>query len=281
MAQRPKQMRAQRVIDPLCSASEIALVVVLGAAGGIGKSTISDVFASFFEAAEISAQMVRVETGVRRDEFAPQDIVIDLDAAAEAAIGFGGEAAIFEPAWAVLEDAIAGRHVVVCDGGANAQRAILEMAGVTGLAGRVATANRETVVVVVTEPTSESGRQASALLRDAAERMPEARMLLAINYTSPTERFGADTPQARGFAAQMRLHPQLPQLMVPFAKAQALAAFGAGHMSMLQIMRASEAELAQLTGGGMVATASAHAHFGAWWAAVTRQLEQLFPIDAR
>lgn len=158
MAMRPKQMPAQHRIELLCGASEIALVAVLGSAGGIGKTTITDTVASFFAAAEIPVELVRVETGIRRNEFAARDIVIDLDAAAEAAVGFGGEAAIFEPAWPACERAIAGRGVVVFDAGANAQRPILEMAGVTGLSERVAAAGRETVVMVVTEPLAESGR---------------------------------------------------------------------------------------------------------------------------
>lgn len=281
MTTQPKPIPARRRVDPLCGASDIAVAVVLGSAGGMGKSTIANALASFFEAAEIAVQTIRVETGVRRDEFPPQDIVIDLDGASEAAIGFGGEAAIFEPAWPACERALAGRGVALFDAGANAQRAFLDMAALTGLSERVVAASRESVVIIVATPDAEAGRQALALLRDAAERMPQARILLAINYSSANERPGVDTPQARAFNAQIQSCRAVSKLIVPFARAQALTAFAAGHMSMLHVLRASEAELMQLTGGGRLATAAAQAHFGAWWAAVTRQLEQLFPVDAR
>lgn len=249
-------------------------------AGGIGKTTVSNTIASFFEAAGIAVQTVRVETGVRRAEFATRDIVIDLDTTADAAVGFGGEAAIFEPAWPTFERALAGQGVAIFDGGANAHRAILGMAGLAGLSARVDAAGRRSVVLIVTTPDPEAGRQAAALVQDAAERMPEATILLAINYTSPTERPGADTPQARAFGAQLQPYARLPRLVVPYARAQALAAFATSQMSMLQIMRASEAELVELTGGGKLATAAAHAHFGAWWSVVINQLKQYFPPDA-
>lgn len=112
MAQRAQQMHTRPQIELLCNASEIAIAAVLGSAGGIGKTTIADVFSSFLEAHGVAVQMVRVETAVRRREFARRDIVIDLDGAADAAHGLGGEAAIFEDAWPRVEAAIKGRGTV-------------------------------------------------------------------------------------------------------------------------------------------------------------------------
>lgn len=281
MAQRPTPLRTRQRIAPLCSVSQIAIAVVLGAAGGIGKSTAANTFASFLQAHGAGPKMVRVETGVRRREFPRGDIIIDLDGAAEAALGVGGEAAIFEDAWPAVEEAIARRGKVVIDAGANAHRPILEMAAVTGLADRIRATGRKSIVIVVTTPEAEAARQAATLVQDAAARMPAATLMVAVNYLTPAERPGVDTPQARAFAAQLQPCAGLPRLVLPFARAQALAAFAGGRRSPLEILRASEAELLALTGLPKVATLSAQAHFGAWWNEVVEQLERYFPTDAR
>jgi hypothetical protein len=267
--------------EMLCSASQIALVTLLGSAGGIGKTTIANVFKSYFEAAGIAVRMVRVETGVRKSEFAASDIVIDLDAASDAATAVGGEASMFDPAWPTIKYAIGGDGVVVIDGGANAHRAILGMAGTTGLAARAAAAGATTLVVVVTTPDPEAARQAAALVRDVEARMPEAKIMIAVNYLNPAERPGADTPQARAFDAHMKPLARIAKLTVPHAGGQALAAFAECGRDFLAIMRANESYLVSWTGKGELASLAAQAHLGAWWNAITRQLAQYFPHDAQ
>jgi hypothetical protein len=268
-------------IEPLCTASTIALVTLLGSAGGIGKSTIANAFASFFEAAGIPVRMVRVETGVRKAEFAASDIVIDLDAASEAATAVGGEASLFDAAWSTIKWAIGGNGVVVIDGGANSHRTILGMAGTTGLAARAAAKDATTLVVVVTTPDPEAARQAAALVRDVETRMPEAKTMIAVNYLNAAERPGADTPQARAFTAHMKPLASIPRLTVPHAGGQALQAFAECGRGFLEIMRANETYLMRWTGKSEPAALGAQAYLGAWWNAVTRQLSQYFPHDAQ
>ena len=273
-----KEARMRRRIDPLCSVSELALIVVLGPTGGIGKTKVSKLIASCLEAADLQVRSIRVETGVRANEFGPRDIVIDLDNAAEAALGLGGEAAIFEPAWETFERAMAGKCAAVVDGGANAHPAILGMAGLTGLSAQIAAAGRQSVVFVVTTPDAETAQQALALAQDARERMPELHVVLVVNYRTPTERPGLDTPQAQAFRAALRPHIGIPMLVLPFARGHALTALTRGDRSFLSVIRASEADLLKLTGSGKVATATARTFFAAWWNNAIQQLEQMFPI---
>lgn len=155
------------------------------------------------------------------------------------------------------------------------------MAAVTDLAGQAQAAHRKSIVIIVTTPDQELGRQAAALVRDVTERMPCARILLAVNHVSPTQRAGVDTPQVRAFAAQLQPCGALPRLVVPFARAQALSAFAGSRRTPLEILRANQTELVQLTGAGKLATLSAHTHFGAWWSAVVDQLDRYFPSNAR
>ena len=273
-----KEAQLKRRIDPLCSVSSLALMVVLGPTGGIGKTKGSKLIASYLEAADLRVRSIRVETGVRANEFGPRDIVIDLDNAAEAALGLGGEATIFEPAWSVFEDAMAGKCAAVVDGGANAHPAILGMAGLTGLSAQIAAAGRQSAVFVVTTPDPETARQALTLVQDARERMPESHVVLVVNYRTPTERPGLDTPQAQAFRAALRPHIGIPMLVLPFARGHALTALTRDHRSFLSVMRAGEADLLKLTGGGKVATATARTFFAAWWRDAVQQLEQMFPV---
>ena len=273
-----KEVQLKRRIDPLCSVSQLALMVVLGPTGGLGKTKFSKLIASYLEAADLRVRSIRVETGVRACEFGPHDIVIDLDHAAEAALGLGGEATIFEPAWTTFEQAMAGKCAAVIDGGANAHPAILGMAGLTGLSAQFAAAGRQSAVFVVTTPDPETASQALTLVKDVRERMPETHVVLVINYRTPTERPGLITPQAEAFRAVLRPHSDLPTLVLPFVRGHALTALTRNHRSYLSVMRASEADLLKLTGGGKVATATARAFFAAWWRDAVQQLEQMFPI---
>ena len=110
--------------------------------------------------------------------------------------------------------------------------------------------------------------------------MPEAQIMIAVNYLNPAERPGADTPQARAFDAHMQPLARIPKLTVPYAGGQALAAFAECGKGFLEIMRANESYLVRWTGKGELASLAAQAHLGAWWTAIMRQLAQYFPHNA-
>ena len=268
-----------KTVEPLVPAPPVAVVAVLGPSTAMGKTTIADVVGSFFRSAAVAVHTVRIETGVRRAEFPAGDTIIDLDCVGDAAHAVGAEASLFDGVWRRIKAATAGGHVVVIDGGAGAQRLLLDVASSTGLSGLVAARGASCWVVVVTTPDPESARQAAALVADVNERMPEANILLAVSYTSPTQRPGVDTPQARAVTAILDpLH--ILKVDVPFAGAQALAAFAKSQRSFLEILRADEQQLVRWSGQGELASLAAQAHLAAWWRSVTDQLSQVWRFDA-
>jgi hypothetical protein len=256
----------------------IATVAVLGASTAMGKSTLADALASFFEAAGVAVHTVRIETARRKAEFPSYNTFIDLDSVKDAANMVGGEAALFDGVWRKIKLAIDGGHVVVIDGGAGAQRLLLDVAGPTGLAGLVAARGALCWVVVVTTPDPESARQAAALIADVQDRMPEARILLAVNHISPIPP-GMDTQQARAFKAI--LDPlAIPKIEIPFAGAQSLAAFADSQRTVREILRADEDQLTRWSKKGELASLSAQAHLAAWWGRIVDQLTKVWPFDA-
>ena len=267
-------------IAPLFGADRIALLTVIGPAGGIGKTQFSDLLASFFEASDIPVRMIRVETGVRAGEFAEGDIVVDLDTTGEAATSFGGEASAFDLAWPALNWAIEGGGVTIIDGGANSHQKILAMMSATGI-GELARANkRREVVVIMTVPDAEGGRQAVALVKDVLERLPGCLPLIAVNYLNPAQRPGVVTPQSREFELHMQAVARIPRIVVPFAGAQCLAAFGKSGTVMLAAMEADFSELVRMSGQGPVASLSAQTELGRWWNSIAGQLAAYFPPPA-
>lgn len=268
-----------KTVDLLATVSPVAVVAVLGASTAMGKTTTANAVGSFFRAAAIAVHTVRIETGVRRAEFPAGDTIIDLDHAGDATHLVGAEASLFDGVWRKIKTAITGGHVVVIDGGAGGQRLLLDVAGSTGLSSLVAARGARCWVVVVTTPDPESARQAAALVADVKERMPEAGILLAVNYTSPTQRPGIDTPQGRAAAAI--LEPlRLPKIDIPFAGAQGLVAFAKSQRSILEILRADEQQLVRWSGQGELASLAAQARLAAWWRSVSDQLSRVWRFDA-
>jgi hypothetical protein len=268
-----------KTVELLGSVSPVALVIVLGASTAMGKTTIADATTSFFQAANVAVHTVRIETGRRRAEFPVRDTFIDLDTIGDAAHAVGAEASLFDGVYRKIKAAIAGGHVVVIDCGAGGQRLLLEVAGSTGLSGLVAAGSASCWVVVVTTPDPESARQAAALVTDVNERMPEAEVLLAVNYATPTQRPGLDTPQARAFTAILE-SSRIPKIDIPFAGAQALAAFAKSQRTFLEILRADEQQLMRWSGRGELSSLSAQTHLAAWWRSFTDQLSRVWRFDA-
>jgi hypothetical protein len=245
----------------------------------MGKSTIADMTASYFQSADIGVHTMRIETGRRRKEFSERNSFIDLDEAGKANNAVGAEASMLDRYWPKMKAGIDTGQIIVIDGGAGAQELLLKVAGTTGLAGLVAARGASFWVVVMTTPDRESARQAAELVADVIRGMPGAEVMLAINYTNPAQQPGLDTPQARAVAAI--LDPlQVLRIEIPFCGAQALAAFADGGHTFHEILRASPEQLVRWCGKGELSALSAQAHLAAWWRAIVDQLSVVWPFAA-
>jgi hypothetical protein len=270
-------MSNSNVINSTFPALPVGIVAVAGASTAMGKSTFADVTASYFQAAKVGVHTIRIETGRRRAEFPERNAFIDLDEAGKAANAVGAEASLLERYWPRMKTGIDNGQVVVIDCGAGAQELQLRVAGPTGLAGLVAARGSRFWTVVLTTPDPESARQAAALVDDVARWMPGAAVLLALNYTSPTQRPGLDTPQARAVAAILD-QLQVRRIEIPFCGAQALAAFAESGRTFHEIQRATPEQLVRWSGKGELSALSAQAHLAAWWRAIVDQLAVVWPF---
>jgi len=261
------------------SEKRIAAVAVLGTSTSMGKSTISDVTASFFRAAGVAVHTVRVESGRRRAEFPAGDSFVDLDRVEDAVHAVGGVASLFDEPWRRIKDAMTGRHVVVIDCGAGGQDVLLDVAGSTGLADVMAAGGTCLSNLILVTPDAESTRQAARLVAEVRERMPAAGILLAVNHLNPGQRPGLDTPQARAVSAILK-PLGVARIDIPFCGAQALAAFADSRRSILEILRADEAQLVRWTRKGELASLAAQAHLAAWWRAIIDQFGTVWPFAA-
>jgi hypothetical protein len=258
----------------------IAVVIVAGANTGLGKTTIANGIAAFFEAAGVPVRIARIETKARQREFASTDRFIDLDRAGEATHLVGAEAALLDEVWLDIMGAITHGEVVVIDCGAGAHRLVLAAAAATGLDRLIVAKDARCSLVVVTTPDAESARQALELIADSRVRMAAADVILAVNQTNPGQPPGADTPQARAFAKAISRLSGVRRLEIPYARAQALAAFAESGRSILTILRATDQQLTRWSGRGELASLAAQAHLAAWFRAVSDQLIRVWPFDA-
>jgi hypothetical protein len=255
----------------------VGIVAVTGASTAMGKSTCADVTASYFQAAKVAVHTMRIETGRRRAEFSQRNSFVDLDEAGKAANAVGAEASLLDRYWPRMKTGIDNGQVVVIDCGAGAQNLLMQMAGPTDLAGLVAARGARFWMVVMATLDPESARQAAVLIGDVAYWMPGAEVLLVLNYTSPTQQPGLDTPQARAVAAI--LDPlQVRRIEIPFCGAQALAAFADSGRTFHEILRAPPEQLMRWSGKGELSALSAQAHLAAWWRAIVDQLAVVWPF---
>lgn len=261
------------------TASQITLVIVLGVAGGIGKSLLSDVLASLFQASGLGVKTVRVETGARRAEFPAADDFIDLDAIGKAEHAVGGASSLFDGAWSHILTAIKNQGIVILDGGANSHHTILSVAGETGLAKLVQARGAATYILVLATPDADTMKQTAALVHDVSERMPEANIIIALNERDRSFAFDDHTLEGRIFATELQpLLKTIPHITIPEAGAKALGAFAASGRTMLDVMAATETELTQWSGLGLLRALSCQAHLAAWWEKVTNQLLRVLPF---
>lgn len=254
-------------------------VAVCGALTAMGKTTLANMVGSFFEAARVRVDYVRIETGRRRAQFHPRDGFVDLDACEDAANQVGGKATLFEDAWRRLGLAMRQGQAVVFDCGAGGQDLFLDVAGTTGLAGLMDRRGSMLWNIVMTAPDGESARQAARLVGEIRDRMPESRILLANNHLGPGQRPGLDTPQARS-ADEVLAPLALPRIEIPFCGAQALELLSASGRSILEVMAAEPEQLVKWTKLAELSSLSAQAHLAAWWGAVADQLSRLWGFDA-
>jgi hypothetical protein len=258
----------------------VGIVAVIGASTAMGKSTFADLTASYFHSAEVGVHTIRIETGRRRAEFSDRNSFIDLDEAGQAANAVGAEASMLDRHWPKMKAGIDNGQVVVIDCGAGAQELLMKVAGSTGLVGLVAARGARFWVVVMTTPDPESARQAATLVVDVNRWMPEAEVLLAVNYASPAQQPGVDTPPARAVAAILDPLP-VRRLVIPFCKAQALAAFADSRRTFLEILHGNPEQLVRWSGKGELSALSAQAHLAGWWRAIIDQLSAVWPYAAR
>lgn len=257
----------------------VGIVAVAGPSTAMGKSTFADVTASFFQSAGVAVHTMRIETGRRRAEFPEGNTFIDLDKAKEADNAVGGNASVLDRYWPKMKTAIDKGRVIVIDCGAGGQDLLMDIAGSTGLAGLVAARRARFWVTVMSTPEPESARQAAGLVADVVRFMPEAEVLLALNYTGPTQQPGLDTPQARAVAGI--LDPlQARRIVIPFCRAQALSAFAKSGRTYNEVLRAPSEQLVRWCDKGELAALSAQAHLAAWWRAIADQLAEVWPHAA-
>lgn len=264
-------------MSSILPALPVGIAAVTGASTAMGKSTFADLTASYFQSAKVGVHTMRIETGRRRAEFSERNSFVNLDKAGEAANAVGAEASLLDRYWPKMKAGIDNGQVVVIDCGAGAQELLMRMASPTGLADLVAARGARFWTVVMTTPDAESARQAAALVGDVREWMPGAEVLLALNYTSPTQRPGLDTPQARAVAAI--LDPlQARRVEIPFCGAQALAACADSGRTFHEILRATPQQLMRWCDTGELSALAAQAHLAAWWRAIVDQLAVVWPF---
>ena len=215
---------------------------IFSTAGGIGKSLDADTVATLYRTVRVPVRLIRMESGVRREEFA-NDAFIDLDEFAGAATQVGGIAALFDPAWALIEQTFADGGIAIIDGGANSHDKFVTLALETGLSQLVAEEGGRTILMVVLTRDAELIRQSVKLVGDLRGFMPEAEIIVVLN-----ERDGSflddATPEGRAYSE--RLQPLLKPgtyVTMPLAGARAIAAFASCGRSITEIMAATDDEL--------------------------------------
>jgi hypothetical protein len=256
-----------------------ALILNLGGAGGIGKSLNAESTAAVCRAAKVPIQMIRLETGARRQEF-PGDAFIDLDAFTDAQSMLGGIAAHFDATWTLVEATLAAGGIVIMDGGANSVGPILKLAAETALSQLVAARGGRTYAMVVVTRDADLIRQTVNLIADLRERMPEAEIVIVMNRCAGA--FVADATR-EGRAYRDELAPLLERngyahVEMPFAGARSIAAFASSRRSMPEIMAATDDELQQWSGLPLLSARSCQAHIGAFWLDYAAQLQKVLPL---
>lgn len=259
-------------------AKPVAAVAILGTSTAMGKTTLSDLVASFFQAAGVPTHVVRIESARRRSEFSERNSLIDLDAIEDAASEFGGRATLFEETYRRITLAIDRSGVLVMDCGAGGQNFLLEVAGGMGLAGLMAARGACLTIIVMVTPDGESARQAALLIEEIRQRLPEAQVLLAMNYANPSQRPGLDTAQTR--SAKSTIKPLgVPVIEITFCRGQALDVFAGTKRSFVDIIRAQPKDLVKWTGKGEASNLMAQAYLAGWWRAIVDQLAAVWQFD--
>jgi hypothetical protein len=252
-----------------------ALIMSLGVAGGIGKSLVADTVAVVCRRASIPTQMIRLESGARRAEFAG-DTFIDLDVVANGQQAMvGGVAAHFDRAWTQIEKTLEAGGVGVLDTGANSHDTVLRLAAETGLPQLVAAKGAKTIALVTVTRDADLIRQSAKLVADLSERMPGAEIVIVLNACAGP--FVTDGTR-EGLAYRDELVPLLGRyahLMMPLVGARALAAFASSRRSIPEIMEATDAELRQWSGLPLLAARSCQTHVGAFWLDFAPQVEKV------
>lgn len=250
---------------------------IFGAAGGIGKSLDADTVATLYRTVRVPVRLIRMESGVRREEFA-NDAFIDLDEFAGAATQVGGIAALFDPAWALIEQTFADGGIAIIDGGANSHDKFVTLALETGLSQLVAEQGGRTILMVVLTRDAELIRQSVKLVGDLRGFMPEAEIIVVLN-----ERDGSflddATPEGRAYSE--RLQPLLKPgtyVTMPLAGARAIAAFASCGRSITEIMAATDDELMRYSGLRLLAARSCQTHLSAYFLDFTSRLKQVLPF---
>lgn len=255
------------------------LIGVFSPAGGVGKSANTDTVAALYREAKRRVLVFRMESSVRREEFA-HDEFIDLDQFADAESTVGGVSAFFDPAWARIEQIFTEGGIALLDGGANSHGKFITLCAETGLPQLVVERGGRMILMVVITRDAELIKQAVDLIAELRGCAPEAEIVVVLN-----ERDGAfvddSTPEGRAYRERLRplLRPGT-YVTMPLARARSMAAFASCGRSITEIKEATDDELMRWSGQRLLAARSCQARLSAFYVDFTKQLKQVLPFLA-
>ncbi|MBD3847499.1 hypothetical protein IED13_17500 [Bosea sp. SSUT16] len=244
-----------------------------------GKSTIATRLRAHCEDAGLSVTMVRIESEHVAKGLGDDDVLVPVEEIGQAGRVVGGIVGVMEPALTAVTRMIERGGVVVMDWGGGLGEYRLELLAATGLDHVLAQENIPAWTIVVATDIETSMAQALRVLERTALMAPELQRAVVLNRLHGAFDAASSTPQGRRKDALLSHKGLGATLNFPLVSGQSMAALaplGLDHRAMLELI---PEEVARRLGISPFLARALLAHFAAWYAKSTEEMEKIAPFS--